>query len=328
MARKYKQRKIMKKDWVTEQLDKYYSSKGIASSIRKTPVDWSRYNPEVDPTPIYERYKIRQFTSKEQFRSYYLEKGLVDDRVNLKERERLLTKMWNDYVKREQLIITGQYEDIRTQIFKENYIKALTAIGVPQYYIDKLQSATLEEWSKIANVPNPDKSSTEDKKLPHLGGFAYSTKGDQERSYDMEKILTDVVKAAKDAGITLYTPEEYRSVVQDEESAQLADELDREYNQEVVRLKQVIRIIPKQIRSTVYDTFTAEELYDRAIANVTPRTKEGKKRVRKSKSGNLYIPFIGSQRSAQTRQLVSDIITEFERRGLSLSDIVEGWDEV
>ena len=320
MARKYKQRKAVKKDWVTEELDRYYKSKGIAQSIRNTPVDWSRYNENVDPSIVYDKYNIRQFTNKDQFRKYYLEKGLVDDRVDLKERERLLNKMWNDYVKREQLIMTGQYEEIRTKQFKDNYIKALEAIGVPAYYIEKLSSATLEEWQKMAIIPNTDKTSSEDKKLPHLGGFAYSTKGDNERAYDMEKILGDVIKAAREAGIDI-------ADLSEDIDVSAGERLKQEKEHEIIRLKNVIRFIPSEFKETVYEGYTAEDVYERALSTIPVKTRSGRLRARISKKGNIYIPFIGSQGSPKSRRLLTDIITEFERRGLSLSDIVEGWDD-
>lgn len=327
MARKYKTRVNTKKDWVTEQLDQYYSSKGISATVRNTKVDYSRYNDSRDVSEIYERYNINQFTSESQFRDHYIKKGLIDDRVSLPERERLLKKMWYDYVHREQLMFTGQYEEIRTQVFKDNYIRALQAIGVPEYYINTLQMASLEEWQRLATIPNTDKTSMEDGKLPHLGGFAYSTKGDNERAYDMEKILGDVIKAAREAGIYMATPEYLEEQRENEEMQRLADELDQEWNNQVIYLKQVIRIIPQDIRNDVYSTFSPEDLYDRALANIPVRTKSGRLRARISKSGNIYIPFIGSQGSDRTSRLLTDIITEFERRGLDLSEIVEGWDD-
>ena len=328
MARKYRKRKSRKKDWVSEHLDQYYSRKGIAAIVRNTPVDWSRHT-DRDPTEVYERYQINQFTSKEQFRDYFIKNGLVDEKLTLKKRERLLDKMWNDYVHREQLMITGQYDEIRTQIFKDNYIKALVAIGVPNVYIKALEKAGLNEWSKMATLPNPNKDEDSPTKLPHLGGFAYSTKGDNERRYDMAKILTDVISAMLEAGITIPSLNPILDEDGDlsEEDMRANNAREKEYQEEVVRLRQVIRLIPKDEVEGIRTAFSAEDARERALSVLSYKTKSGAKRIKKSKSGNLYIPFVGSQRSPRTRELIADIITEFERRGLTLEDFVEGWNK-
>lgn len=323
MARKYKKRKITKKDWVTEQLDDYYSRKGIAASVRETKVDWSRYNESVDVTEIYERYHINQFTSQEEFKEYYIKKGLVDDRLSLPKREQLLKKMWNDYVKREQLMFTGQYEEIRTQVFKDNYIKALVAIGAPRYVIEELEKATLDKWKTLATTPDTDKTSLSDTKLPHLGGFAYSTKGDNERAYDMEKIVGDVIRAAREAGI--YIMEKFYDMEYADEAAFRQEEQWR--NEEIERMAPVIRFIPKEARESLEDLYTEYDVRQAVLSTLPVRTKAGRLRTRISKKGNIYIPFIGSQGSARSRELISEIVSEFERRGLDLADIVEGWDE-
>lgn len=330
MARKYKKRKGEKKDWVSEQLDKYYSNRGIAQTIRDTPIIGEPIHSIREVSQIYERYNIREFKNKEEFVKHFTNEGLIDNVKDLPNRQALLDKMWEDYKHRDALIRTGQYDDIRTQIYKDNYIKALKAIGVPEYVINTLQKISLDKWDILATTPNPNKDSKSDTLLPHLGGFAYSTKGDNDRFLNPEDYMPDILNAIKEIGEgDLLNREEQ---LQQEEEDRKADRYYRMEEEEINRLrttelKQVIRVIPKQIREHLSDLYEARDVRETVMGAIPATTKSGRPRMRISKKGNIYIPFVGSQSSSRTGQLVSEIFNEFERRGLSPAEFVEGWDE-
>ena len=333
MARRYKKnRKREVQDWAQEQLDAYYSRRGISQTIRDTPVkNVDYYLSYTDVKAIYEKYNIRYFRNKEEFNKYFKDEGLINTHGNIEDRKGLLDKMWEDYKHRDALIRTGQYEDIRTQVYKENYIKALKAIGAPEYVINTLEKIDLKKWQILSVTPNADKGEESDTILPHLGGFAYSTKGDNGRFMDAQDYMPDILSAIEAIGEKDLLMSEWNEIYQAEErarSARLYYEMEQEEINRLrtTELKQVIRIIPKKVQEQLSDLYEAKDVRETIMGAIPAKTQAGRPRMRISRKGNVYIPFVGSQASSRTSQLVSEIFNEFERRGLSPSEFVEGWD--
>ena len=124
-------------------------------------------------------------------------------------------------------------------------------------------------------------------------------------------MLPDIIEAARQAGIVI------------------DDTQDLMRNQQIITLRRVTRLIPREVQENLSELPTAQDVRESTLSALSPVTKGGRKRFRISRAGNLYIPFVGSQgsKSEETRQLIADIQTEFERRGLSLSDFIEGWNK-
>lgn len=334
-VRKYKRRKpLPTKEWTELQIDKYYSKRKVKDVILNIPIDYSRDKGMTtkELEDIYKKYNINYYANKQQFKnSFMVEKEYNEygKKVVKKIQEipdSMIDEMWNAYRYRDALIHTGQYQEYRTSAFKENYIKSLRALGTPERVLNALHAIPLKQWDMVASIPNGDKSSLSSTKLPHLGRFAYSTKGGDERDPTADEIWRDVLNVF---GIDV---DEMQNKIDSDEIEKQRIQLEIEYEEAWYKtkkvMKPVIRIIPKERRKEINDE-TIDDYEESILSLVSPYTKSNKKRVKMSKKGHFYIPFVGSQSpKSANRQLVSNIVNEFRGRGLSYSDFVEGWDDM
>lgn len=320
MPRKYVRHKpLPTKEWTERQLDAYYNKHKVKNSIMDIKVDTSR-DSSISMNELkrrYEEYGINYFATKKEFvekmRKY--DKDVTDE---------IIDNMWNAYSHRDVLIRTGQYDEARTRIFRDNYIKALKAIGISDEQLKVISKLPLSRWKEVASVPNADKTSLSTTKLPHLGGFAYSTKGDEVRKVGVEDIWSEVLSAFE---ITEDMTEEQMEDAR-EKTKQLIAEKESQFKEVKKRYTTVVRFIPKDRREQLNEN-SIDDYEESIMSLITPETKSGRKRVRKSKSGYLYIPFVGSLRKESKNQtIVADIINEFLGRGKKYSDFVEGWDDM
>ena len=319
-VRKYTRHKpLPTKEWTERQLDAYYNKHKVKNSILDIKVDTSR-NSDISMNELKRRYKeygINYFATKKEFvekmKSY--DKDITDE---------IIDNMWSSYSHRDVLIRTGQYDEARTRIFRDNYIKALKAIGISDEQLKVLNKLPLSRWKEVASVPNADKTSLSTTKLPHLGGFAYSTRGDEVRKVGVEDIWSEVLSAFE---ITEDMTEEQMEDAR-EKTRQLRREKELQFKEVKKRYATVVRFIPKDKREQLNEN-SIDDYQESIRSLISPYTKSNKKRIRKSKKGYFYIPFVGSQSpKSANRQIVSDIVNEFRGRGLSYSDFVEGWDDM
>lgn len=319
MPRKYIRHKpLPTKEWTERQLDAYYNKHKVKDIILNTPIDYTRSDmmSQNELESIYKMYNINYYSSKDDFVKDFKENSNITDDM--------IDKMWNDYRYREALIRRGQYEEIRTRIFRDNYIKALKAIGMSDEQLKVIDKLPLSKWKEVASVPNPDKTSWSSTKLPHLGGFAYSTRGDEVRKVGIEDIWNEVLSTFEiNEDMTDEQMEEAR-----EQTRRFIRERDLQFKEVKKRYTTVVRFIPKDRREQLNENSIDD--YEESIRSlITPTTKSDRKRVKKSKKGYLYIPFVGSQKpESKNKDIVSDIINEFLGRGMSYSDFVEGWDDM
>ena len=315
MPRKYVRHKpLPTKEWTEQEIDKFYTKKKVKNSILNIEVDKTR-NDMMSTNQIkeiYNRYNINYYATYRDFRNSFIEdrKQVVDGKEIIKKiqtvPDEMIQEMYKAYQHRDALIRTGQYEEIRIEMYKNSYMKSLEAIGISKAQRDLIDKLPLSVWKDVASVPNPDKTSISSTKLPHLGGFSYSTKGDEVKDIDAENIWKDVLAAFDITDIPV---------------------INQEFEDVKKRYVNVVRIIPKERRKNINEK-SIKDYEQSSISLVSPFTKKDKKRVKKSKKGNLYIPFVGSQRAGSKNQdIVTDIINEFLHRGLKYSDFVEGWDD-
>ena len=321
MPRKYVRRKpLPTKEWTEQKIDEYYTKRRVKDSILNIEIDKSRDDSISmnDLRQIYWRYGINYYATKRDFVTSMKEntKDITDD---------MIEEMWKAYKHRDALIRTGQYQEERTRIFRDNYLKSLNAIGTPDRVLDALRAIPLKQWDTVANIPNPDKSSPSITKLPHLGRFAYSTKGGDERDPSASEIWRDVLTTF---GID---PDDMQQKIDYDAEVKYFNDITREYEEawgeSKKRMKAVIRLIPKPKREEI-NRNSIDDYEESILSLVEPTTKKGKKRVKWSKKGYFYIPFVGSQNpKSKNAQIVSNIVNEFRGRQLKYSDFVEGWDD-
>ena len=278
MPRKYVRHKpLPTKEWTEQKIDEYYTKRKVKDSILNIKVDKTRDDSISmnELRQIYWRYGINYYATKRDFVTSMKEntKDITDD---------MIEEMWKAYKHRDALIRTGQYQEERTRIFRDNYLKSLNAIGTPERVLDALRAIPLKQWDSVANIPNPDKSSPSITKLPHLGRFAYSTKGGDERDPSASEIWRDVLTTF---GID---PDIMQQKIDYDAEVKYFNDITREYeeawNESKKRMKAVVRFIPKPQREQI-NRNSIDDYEESILSLVSPTTKSDKKRVKKSKKG-------------------------------------------
>lgn len=271
----------------------YYDKKRISASVRKIKLDNDRYNKAmldinnsayVDS--IYEKFDIHRYTNKHEFFMHKLETmpNIPTEKLN---------EMWSDYQHRDKLIISGQYEEWRYKAYRDNYIEAMKRSAFPTNVIKNIEKLSLEEWKNLVILPKSNKENVGDTLLPKLGGFHY---GDAASKY--VKAATDEIKEAfKAANINYVDTEDIskraKTAITEAKSLDIKDTIEV-----ATKIDNVLRLLHKvdkeQLLHKAY-TDISEEIVD--IGSNIPAS-----RIKTSKSGNRYIPFVGSTKEGTANE--------------------------
>ena len=265
---------------VLNSIKDYYTGLKISDNIHKIKVNMTKYWKrdanlwESDIKAIYDKYNIVYYKSKEEYMLSKEEYELTD-----KQKQTL----WEDYEHRHKLIVSGQYEDYRAELFRDNYIKAMRRIGAGEKEIQILQDIPLSQWGLLEITPQAQKDNARDKQLPPLGTFSYNDKS----------LLAEVRKDLK--------------VV-------LKEQLDVDYEwDEESNIKKSLKYIKALIKPEDRDDLLQEgneiELYTDMIRHV-PFEKLKKTKPSKNDAGHYYIRGVGSE-TGKNSQLIKDILKEY-----------------
>lgn len=287
-----------KRERVLKNIHKYYNNMIIAERIRDTPVDEKRMyrtyksvrnrkivevkeyagKDPIEVQEIYRKYNMTYFSSKQAFMS---QKEMYDLSDAQKE------ALWIEWKHRDDLVRTGQYEELRIQIYRENYIKGMERLGLSQNEIEQVRNLTDLEFERLM-IPNADKSNASRSRLPELGLFTYN---------DMDS-LTRVRK-----GLEKVFKEE------------LGKEFTYNEDNNEVQLKQrkLRRLTRVRDRENIDDTNEMTEYY--STIDIFPVTRIKKTKPDKYGRSYYYIPFLGSER---TSSIVTDIVAR--KKKLKLLD--------
>lgn len=214
---------------VSEILDKKYMGKSFSSNIMNTPVDMERLrnNPlsQEQVEQVKKKYSIKSFSSREEFNFNYLDDArrtitqdiIIANKTAKERNEELpykfrsdetrmnyidkianerLNKWWSYYQKRELLILSGQYDEIRSQQYREQYLKHLHMGNISNEIIKNIEDLSLEDWNKLVQQPDTNVDSPNIRKLPFLESvYSYVS---HEKAPDIE---SEIKEAFKSAGI-------------------------------------------------------------------------------------------------------------------------------
>lgn len=288
MARRSKQK------W--DILYSYYEKGQISKEIKSITLDKERFEKQIVRTDIneykddiYNRFKIKKFESKDAFIDY--QASVYPD---LKTSE--VNKRWNDYLHRDELITSGQYEEYRYKQYRENYIEALTKGGFPNELIRNVQNLPFDKWKEIIILPGTKKDNISDRQFPVLGGFKY---GDANKEF-----INRTIEEIRDAFGTLGVP--------------YIDKLDlKKKRKEIIKaksltidegiefdIKNTIRVMDKIGRQGLGNVFagTVDEVVELGQRLQKKTKTTGTSLVKTSKSGNRYIPFVGTTRQGSRNE--------------------------
>lgn len=189
--------------------------------IENTQVDYERLRDrplaqeQVDN--IHKKYSITYYSSRHDFDEHYSKAArtavIADIRASHKEfktdkakqdyitnqvNERL-DKQWEFYQHRELLIQSGQYDEIRTEQHRQQYIEHLRLANVDADVIENINRLTPEQWARLITYPSVDPSTPTTRILPQMTDIYSSTYQYDSDKYDVVK--QEIQEAFKDAGL-------------------------------------------------------------------------------------------------------------------------------
>lgn len=265
----------------------YYDKKRMSKNVRNLKVNEKLlYQASQDPNnevyvdSVYEKFNIHRYANRKEF---VLSK--LESMPNIPNEK--LDDMWRDYQHRHLLIKSGQYEEWRYTSFRENYISAMKNSAFSLEAIKNVENIPLEKWKEIIALPTVDKHKPGDTLFPKLGGFQYG-----KIAVKFAKAATDEIKEAfRTLGLTYIEGEQVSKATKMAITAvskmNIEDSIETAYN-----IDNTLRILKKQDK---------ERLLGEKFANieseiVTLGTAISASRIKTSKTGNRYIPFVGSTR--------------------------------
>lgn len=211
-------------------LSKKYMGKSMSETIRNTPVDYDRLrNSPLSAEQVEQvkkKYSIRTYNSREEYMFLNADdarRAIIQD-MNIanktaKERgekipynfknettrdnyiDKQMTIRMNEwysyYQKRELLILTGQYEEIRLKMYKDQYLSHLKSGNIGKDVIKNIEDLTLEQWQQLVQQPDTKVDSDKTRELPSLSNiYSYDSKVD-----NTANIESEIKEAFKSAGL-------------------------------------------------------------------------------------------------------------------------------
>ena len=141
----------------------------------------------------YKAFGIKRFTSKNDMMQYIVDTGNIN---NVRMYQKTIDQRWNEYLHREDLIITGQYQNYVKNYYKNNYIRELAKNNIDADIISALQELNEEEWATLASLRASDKDNPNNYALPMIDTY-YDTegiKGDKDLKTTIEKDIKNAYK--------------------------------------------------------------------------------------------------------------------------------------
>ena len=123
----------------------FYAKSQTSNNIYKMKVDMRQLNKQLSTikdidTYLDEQYKefgIKRFHTKNDMMKYIVNTGNIN---NVKLYNKTIEQRWKEYQHREDLMITGQYQNYMKNYYKNNYIRNLADAGIDDEIIRALQN--------------------------------------------------------------------------------------------------------------------------------------------------------------------------------------------
>ena len=260
---------------VLNSIKDYYGGLKISENVHNIKLNMRKfwYNDqhlwESDIKKVYEKYNIAYYANKGDFMK-------AKEPLELTEVQK--ETLWQDYEYRHKLIVSGQYDEYRINLFKENYIKGMRRLGASEQEIEILQGMSSSQWDLLQDIPQPSKDNIKDTKLPPLGLFNYDD------ASMLSKVRKDIAELLKDEFNIDYTWDDDSSIRKS--------------------LKYLPRLIRPEDRDDLIDSDNEIEVYTDMIRHV-PFEK-----LKQNKKGMYYIRGVGSEQGKNS-QLIKDILHEY-----------------
>ena len=290
-------------------LEEYIKKSRISEKINKVHVDIRRLNDELSKPgwlerveEVYKKYGIKQYSlDKAGEKQFRLDK-LNNSNKDLSNKE--LEQLWQEYHHRDDLIVSGQYEDIRAQLYRDNYLKAMRKSGIYPEAIKNVEALSLENWKTIMELPSANKKNPKDTLMPHIGGFHY---GSVSATF-INNAIEDIRNAFKTLGVEYIDDVDVKVKVKQAISKVKKVKFDDEI-EVASKIDNFIRTLPRYNRELISEEkYTEDNLISQQLVVVGANIPRN--RVKISKSGNRYIPFVGSTRSGTKNEKIVKALLE------------------
>ena len=284
----------------------FYAKSQTSNNIYKMKVHMRDLNKQLSTikdidTYLDEQYKefgITRFHSKNDMMRYIVNTGNIN---NVKLYSKTIEQRWKEYQHREDLMITGQYQNYMKNYYKNNYIANLANAQIDDEIIRALQNLSEEQWASLASLRASDKDNPNNYALPMIDTY-YDTegiKGDKDLKTTIEKDIKNAYK--KVFGKDIKTGELFFANDFNLPDNELYKEIAYNNND---KLSKILRKVPRNLRdkikfqedkisiknnnSSYYNYDTEKEA---RFATIELMEKHGSAKMRTTRKGTQYYPF-------------------------------------
>ena len=284
----------------------FYAKNQTSNIIREMKVDIKELNNRLRTIKGIDKYldyqykalSIKRFYSKNEMMQYIVDTGNIN---NVRMYQKSIDQRWNEYLHREDLIITGQYQNYVKNYYKNNYIRELAKNNIDADIISALQELNEEEWTTLASLRASDKDNPNNYALPMIDTY-YDTQGLKEDEKYKGNVEQDIINAYKQAlG---------KDIRKEDDKEDDNGDIDRElvwtdntdytnyaYNNDT-RIAKLLRKVPRNLRYRIErnGNFLIDNKYyftekDTRSATIELLEKHGTAKMRTTKRGTQYYPF-------------------------------------
>lgn len=188
---------MSRKKVVGKSIQSYFRKGHVSDAVNDIEVDVDRLEKALDDPStyeradaVYEKFGMRKYKDIDEFTDYM---SKFNPNMPMSDIE----KLWADYEHRDDLILSGQYEEYRLQLIKDNYLEAAKKSGLSEKVIHNIENLPLDKWDKMVYYPSDSKETTYDQILPRIGEFTYAILNVEYGTEDDPRIeLEDRIKEA------------------------------------------------------------------------------------------------------------------------------------
>lgn len=294
--------------------DKYYSKGKISDKISKIKVDQDKMSANLEyyganienyVDNIYTTYNINHYKDKEEFIKDMKEHSLLpEDKYD---------DLWKKYQHRDELIRSGQYEELRVQQYRDAYIQGMKNNGFSDVEIYNVSKLSLQDFKRMSEGINFDKTNPNKNYLPQLGElFAYGS-GQLDQVHfnpNLPEYQENLRKAFDDASIPFIDNNEEIQGIRNKKNKR-------------VFIQRITKLIPKRERVFISkDPVQQEEDVEMFTTSDRLTFKNKKDIIRKfptthKYAGEYFIPGLGStvSKNPEVASYVRKIANEWIKKG-------------
>lgn len=293
-----------------KKIREYYSKQTISEKLKSiTPTGEDKG--ETYTNSIYNKYNISQFANKAEYelavenqtRANVVHEHQAEIKKMRKYRQNVdtfinnlvqdkINEAWRDYEHRDALIRSGQYDTFRITDYRDKYIENMKAWGVDEKLINAIEKATTEQLERLFTMRDAEKDSPSKYRLPVLG-FYYG-KIHKEQLEEVNTSINDAIISAK-----INIEDEVKQDYEEPSYAYTYYETSRQSRiREKYSHKTYTMARKSAARNAVRRLNARYRPYDNNLdalySNMTFAYIRDDLKIKTTKAGYKYIPFVGS----------------------------------